>query len=461
MVRCLSLVLLFAFSSAALGALVPVPNDYWGSSSYANGGGTVHSGSAAGVCSSMKMTYEGFTSTWIAYEGWPYGACQVKDTNGRAVQDVPINANAPSCPANSTPAGSGSCTCNAGTFERDGQCLPPDLRSPEQICEDDALLWNSTLHTDRSMRVQGTYTEFADGGLVCEPSTNDGHTITAQCKHWFTADLGFKDDKGVDYANGFSVALTKGDPRAGGSLVCAGEKTQQKPPDDCKEGYKGQVNGKDVCVEAWTGKTNTTDWTRTRGTDGTSNTTESNVTCNGDQCTVKETNVTRDSNGNITSTTTTVIPGVNRQGYCEQFPESAICGRKDDKSGGDKGPANRGGSGGGSGIGGGDLESPGTPGAGAGVPVLWEKKYPAGVKGVWDARSADLKSSGLGTLASSLMPTVTDGGSPPSWQLDFDFGGVLSFGSFTLTPDPVVWTALRAFTIICALVLARRLVFGG
>lgn len=244
-------------------------------------------------------------------------------------------------------------------------CVKPDDRTPEQLCEDAALEYNSTLQADRFMRAKGQLSEFANGGLTC--AGVNGLPEGTGCKHWFTGDLGFKDDQGQPWVNGYSIALNKGDSRAGGGITCStadggSPPKEDPPPDDCKQGYKGQVNGVDVCVEAWTGETEGNDWER--HTDGQGNKTDNktNIKCKGDQCTVTETTTTTKPDGSTTTTTTTT-QDVNRQGYCARNPESAICRREDDTSGGDKGPATRpgGGSGDGDGDGGFCKENPESP----------------------------------------------------------------------------------------------------
>lgn len=291
-------------------------------------------------------------------------ACYIKRMPGGAV-DGPIPLEMLNgCPKNSTVTADAKCRCEPAYFERSvngsTQCLKPDDRTPEQLCEDAALLYNSTLQGSRFQRVKAYLREYADGGLTC--ADVNGMPSGMGCKHWFTGDLGFKDDQGHDWTNGTSVALNKGDPRAGGSLVCGSgdgdaPPKEKPPPEDCKNGYKGQVNGVDVCIEAWTGDTEGNDWNRNTDGEGNQTDEDTNIKCKGDQCTVTQTKTTTKQDG-TTTTTTTTTENVNRQGYCARNPESAICRRQDDPSGGDKGPATRpgGGSGGGSGDGDGEGE---------------------------------------------------------------------------------------------------------
>lgn len=290
-------------------------------------------------------------------------ACVWKQKDGRFPNDAPVTntigldyGTGTTCPQNATLNGQ-TCTCNSGFFERNVSgktaCVKPDDRTPDQLCNDAAVLWNSTLNPDRFMRVQGPLSAYADGGLTC--AEVPGLPENVGCKHWFTGDLAFKDDQGRSWVNGFSVGLEEGSPRAGGGLTCSlaegsEPKKENKPPEDCKQGYKGQVNGVDVCVEAWTGDTEGNDWSR--NTDGQGNKTDNktNIKCKGDQCTVTETTTTTKPDG-TTTTHTTTTENVNRQTYCARNPESSVCRREDDTSGGDKGPATRNPGGGGDGDG--------------------------------------------------------------------------------------------------------------
>lgn len=261
------------------------------------------------------------------------------------------------CPPNSTGTYP-DCKCSAGYFERpvDGsmQCVKPEDRTPEQLCNDLAAVWNSTFTADRSGRVAGNLTDFHDGAVVCRETEWDGGQVA--CKHRFTGDFGFSDDAGKYWVNGWSIALDSSDlQEAGGSLSCSaaddGSGGPKDPkandrPKDCENGYKGTVNGVELCIEAWTGETEGVDWTRTNDAEGNETDSKTTVTCKGDQCTVKEEKTTKKPGGG-TTTTTTVAENVNRQGYCAKNPEASICGRKEDDSGGSKGQGGKGGSGGG------------------------------------------------------------------------------------------------------------------
>lgn len=95
------------------------------------------------------------------------------------------------------------------------------------------------------------------------------------------------------------------------------------------------------------------------------------------------------------------------------------------------------------------------------LPELYKPKYPDGPSSVWDARMGDLKKTPIMGLARGLMPNISDGGSPPSWPIDLNFGRIGDFGTFDLAPPVWLWGVLKAVTILSALLLARALVFGG
>jgi len=92
-------------------------------------------------------------------------------------------------------------------------------------------------------------------------------------------------------------------------------------------------------------------------------------------------------------------------------------------------------------------------------PKLYKQKYPDGIAGVWDKEMAGIKSTPIFSFLYSLNPNI-GGASCPRWTfpsgrvLGIDVGGDLSVPCN-------VWFALRAIIVVSALLLARRLVFGG
>lgn len=222
-------------------------------------------------------------------------------------------------------------------------------------------MWNSTLNNDRSGRIGGkTLAETHMGIATCyDPGSGSGMPSGMGCKHKFTGDLGFTDDQGNKWVNGFSFAYDASDKaQVGGSLSCSladSEPVKESQPKNCRDGYKGTVNGVDVCIEAVTGETEGIDWTRTTDGEGNHTDEKTNVKCKGDQCTVTTEKTTTKADG-TTTTTTTTTENVNRQGYCARNPEASVCGRAEDDDGANKGARERGGGGSGRGDGDGDGE---------------------------------------------------------------------------------------------------------
>jgi hypothetical protein len=91
---------------------------------------------------------------------------------------------------------------------------------------------------------------------------------------------------------------------------------------------------------------------------------------------------------------------------------------------------------------------------------LYEPKYPDGLEGVWDKRWPQVKGSGLAQLAGNLMPGF-NGGSCPNWQIDVSLNQLWDFGTHDLAPPCWIWDALRALVLVSAVILARKIIFGG
>lgn len=93
-------------------------------------------------------------------------------------------------------------------------------------------------------------------------------------------------------------------------------------------------------------------------------------------------------------------------------------------------------------------------------PVLYERKYPDGLVGVWNSKKAELDTAPLVQLVSQLMPDVSSVGTCPNWSLDLDMG-VANMGVWDVSPPCYVWDFAKVVIICSALLLARALVFGG
>jgi hypothetical protein len=94
-----------------------------------------------------------------------------------------------------------------------------------------------------------------------------------------------------------------------------------------------------------------------------------------------------------------------------------------------------------------------------GLPDLYERKYPDGIQGVWNEHSSGLQQTPIFQFLGALAPGVADGGCPV-WRLDA--GEVLGIRvNGDLSVPCYVWSFLRVFMVLCALIAARRLIFGG
>lgn len=107
-----------------------------------------------------------------------------------------------------------------------------------------------------------------------------------------------------------------------------------------------------------------------------------------------------------------------------------------------------------------ELDAQPTDTANPQVPVLYERKYPDGLVGVWSAKKAQLNTAPLVQLAGQLMPDVGSVGTCPNWSLDLDMG-VANMGVWDVSPPCYVWDFAKVVIICSALLLARALVFGG
>ncbi|MEW6470519.1 MAG: hypothetical protein AB1458_16530 [Bacteroidota bacterium] len=91
----------------------------------------------------------------------------------------------------------------------------------------------------------------------------------------------------------------------------------------------------------------------------------------------------------------------------------------------------------------------------------WEKKYPNGVAGVFNDFMIHAQSTPLFGLAGGFTNCLPSSGSCPSWVFSANLGGNMNFGSFELQPPCWIWDAIKGIMIFSALLLARRLIFGG
>jgi hypothetical protein len=93
------------------------------------------------------------------------------------------------------------------------------------------------------------------------------------------------------------------------------------------------------------------------------------------------------------------------------------------------------------------------------VPDLYEQKYPDGMAGAWNTRSAEIKATPLVGLIAGLSEGAPDSGSCPSWSIDGSVLGISTAGNFA--PPCYLWGVARVIVLLMALILARRAIFGG
>lgn len=102
------------------------------------------------------------------------------------------------------------------------------------------------------------------------------------------------------------------------------------------------------------------------------------------------------------------------------------------------------------------------PGDMPAVPELYKQKYPDGLKGVITGAVTQLKATPLFGLVVQLIPTnLPNAGQCPSWSLSMNFGRHMNEGTHVVQPPCWVWDVVKAIMIVSALLLARRLIFGG
>lgn len=95
------------------------------------------------------------------------------------------------------------------------------------------------------------------------------------------------------------------------------------------------------------------------------------------------------------------------------------------------------------------------------VPDLYIRKYPQGMEGIYDEYKDQFKNTSLVQLASQLMPNVGDGGTCPSWPMNFNLASWAAYGVHDVAPPCWIWGVAKAILILSALLLARALIFGG
>lgn len=89
------------------------------------------------------------------------------------------------------------------------------------------------------------------------------------------------------------------------------------------------------------------------------------------------------------------------------------------------------------------------------IPGFYTPKYPGGLGPLLSDKLQDLKGSNIGSLLSWLLPTGIQDGGNPTWNIS------IGAQNYQLAVGPNVWAFIRICMLITALLVARRLVFGG
>jgi len=96
------------------------------------------------------------------------------------------------------------------------------------------------------------------------------------------------------------------------------------------------------------------------------------------------------------------------------------------------------------------------------IPELYTRKYPDGLVGIWQTKTAAIAQTSMVTSLGQMMPTHLTSGTCPSWTLDLSLGPAWAdLGTHEIAPPCWVWDVAKAILIITALMAARRMIFGG
>lgn len=95
------------------------------------------------------------------------------------------------------------------------------------------------------------------------------------------------------------------------------------------------------------------------------------------------------------------------------------------------------------------------------IPKLYERVYPNGIKGVWDEKITNIKTTPIFSLGRDIMPNLASTGSCPVFIIPLDFAVWAAHGNADFSPPCWVWDFGKVVIVCSALLLARRLIFGG
>lgn len=91
---------------------------------------------------------------------------------------------------------------------------------------------------------------------------------------------------------------------------------------------------------------------------------------------------------------------------------------------------------------------------------FWDVRYPNGISGVLTDFIDNIKSTDLFNWLNGFNVDVAQG-SEPVFELCFNTIANIDFGCYSLRADSYIWTAINALMILFAVIVSRRIVFGG
>jgi hypothetical protein len=104
------------------------------------------------------------------------------------------------------------------------------------------------------------------------------------------------------------------------------------------------------------------------------------------------------------------------------------------------------------------LEAP--PSFSATVEPWWVPIYPDGVAGIFSNFITSVSSGPFMAILNPLK-TLPEGGTAPIWSMNFDIGVMGNYGTQSFEVPMLVWAFVRFCILFTAVMLVRKLIFGG
>ncbi|MCQ4289544.1 hypothetical protein NA647_19230 [Pseudomonas stutzeri] len=93
------------------------------------------------------------------------------------------------------------------------------------------------------------------------------------------------------------------------------------------------------------------------------------------------------------------------------------------------------------------------------VEPFYEQKYPDGLEGVWNTRSAEFQDSAFMDFLGSFVPSFS--GSCPAWSMNMNIASWANFGIHHFQTLCWVFDFIKVVLLVSAAFLCRALMFGG